>query len=263
MDFHNPYSVHCIDSFAGALLPWHEKSLRSKHKVAPRTLSLGDYCSNRKVYFEEKIYVILIPSRNDMSDYFGDLWWTEEEISISKGNAESELKTSLSSNESFLTLYSAMNLLYRPCSTQSYDIKSKNHFRILVVDKSVESRKMTMYNIAQGYRWAETKELLFLQQVQDYKSAIENISSKEYNVVIINDNLGDNDKYSSFAHSFVSSIKLKSPNCIVIGMSSESLDPQKIKQITNMFMRSGNYLSFFHTILINFLIDSKPSHIFP
>ena len=66
--------------------------------------------------------------------------------------------------------------------------------------------------------------------------------------MIINDNLGENYKYTSFAQDLVSSIKLKSPNCIVIGMSSESLDPQKIKQITNMFMRSGNYLSFFNII---------------
>ena len=152
MDFHNPYSVHCIDSFAGAWLPWHERSLRSRHKVASRTLSFGDYCSKQKVYFEEEIFIILIPSRNDIGEYFGGLWWTEEDIS--KLDAESELKLSLSSNESFLTLYSEMNLLYRSCSIQSNEM---NHFRALVVDKSVESRKMTMFSIAQGYRWAETK----------------------------------------------------------------------------------------------------------
>ena len=178
-----------------------------------------------------------------MSKYLGDIWWTEEEIGRSKSDAESELKQSLSSNESFLTLYSAMNLLYRPCSTND-EIKSKNHFRILIIDKSIESRKTTMYSIAQGHRWAKTKELLFLQQVQDYESAKESISNKEYNVVVINDNLTNNNESTPFGPNLVTFTKLKSPNCVIVGMSSESLDPHEIKQITNMFIRSGNEVRY-------------------
>lgn len=244
MDFHNPYSGYCIETFAGAILPWHEKMQRIKgvEIVAPtKNYELSTTNSfSLKVRFDEKIYVFLIPSRNDIKNYCEDIWWTEEEISRSKSEAESELKLSLSSNESCMTLYSAMNLLYRPCSLQNGQVKQKNHFRILIVDDSLVSRKMTMFNIAQGHRSARTKELLFLQQAPDFETAKECILNKEYNVIIIDDNLTNQNKSCWSGHDLVPYIRSKSPNCVIIGMSSELSCPSKTKQITNMFMRSGN-----------------------
>ena len=246
MDFHNPYSGYCIDSFAGAMLPWHEKMQRRKDvdHVAPNRKyeHPSAYKFSTKVQFDEKIYVVLIPSRNDIKNYCEDIWWTEGEISRSKLDAESELKLSLSSNESCMTLYSAMNLLYHPCSLQNGQVKQKNHFRILVVDDSLVSRKMTMFNIAQGHRSARTKELLFLQQAPDFETAKDCISNKEYNVIIIDDNLTNQNKSCWSGHDLVPLIRSKSPNCVIIGMSSELSCSTKTKQITNMFMRSGKIL---------------------
>ena len=240
MDFHNPYSVHCLDSFAGAMLPWHEKLMRTKkEEVVVKRQSYSNISLMRQVRFEDKVYIVLIPSRNDIKNYYEDMWWTEKEIGRSKQDAESELKLSLSSNESFLTLYSAMNLLYRPCSTHS-DVKNKNHFRILVIDESLVSRKMTMFNIAQGHRSARTKELLFLQQAPSHEAATECIQNKDYNVIIIDDNTSNQNQSCWSGHSLVPLIKAKSPNCIIVGMSSELSDTARTKQITNMFMRSGD-----------------------
>ena len=242
MDFHNPYSGYCIETFAGAMLPWHEKMQRAKkfEVVAPKKVpTYSDFNVDVKVYFEEKVYIILIPSRNDIKNFSEDIWWTEDEINKSKLEAESELKLSLSSNESCMTLYSAMNLLYRPCSVQNGEVKNKNHFRILVVDDSLVSRKMTMFNIAQGHRSARTKELLFLQQAPDFETAKEFICNKEYNVVIIDDNLTEQNKSCWSGHDLVRVIRNRSPNCVIIGMSSELSNAAKTKQITNMFMRSG------------------------
>ena len=254
MDFHNPYSGHCLDSFAGAILPWHERSARFEKEALSKIQHVSYNNFVRKVSFEEKVYIILIPSRNDMRNFYEDIWWTESEISRSKVDAESELKLSLSSNESFLSLYSAMNLLYRPCSTNNSEIKSKNHFRILVVDESRVSRKMTMFSIAQGHRWAKTKELLFLQQASDYESAKECISSREYNVIIIDDNLTDQNKSTWSGRELVRLVKLKSPNCVIIGMSSDLLNPLKTKQITNMFMRSGKRIRLDSSNILLFIL---------
>jgi hypothetical protein len=242
MDIHNPYSGYCIETFAGAVLPWHEKLERTKKfEIVPpvKVNSNSSFNFNAKVHFEERIYIVLIPSRNDTKNYSEDIWWTEDEINKSKLDAESELKLSLSSNESCLTLYSAMNLLYRPCSQQSGEKRNKNHFRILIVDDSLVSRKMTMFNIAQGHRSARTKELLFLQQAPDYEAAKECIFSKEYNVIIIDDNLSKPNKSCWCGNDLVPIIRGRSPNCIIIGMSSELSDVAKTKQITNMFMRAG------------------------
>lgn len=68
----------------------------------------------------------------------------------------------------------------------------------------------------------------------------------------INDNLGENYKYTSFAQDLVSSIKLKSPNCIVIGMSSESLDPQKLNKLV---ICSCDQVTICHFLTLSIIFD--------
>jgi CheY-like chemotaxis protein len=119
----------------------------------------------------------------------------------------------------------------------------KNYFRILVVDDSLVSRKMTMFDIAQGHRAAHTKELLYLQQASDYDSALEFINSKEFNVIIVNDDLGDVYPRTN-GMSLVEIIRSKSPSCVIIGMIEG--EDRENKKPTNMttgktsaFMRAG------------------------
>jgi hypothetical protein len=61
MDIHNPYSGYCIETFAGAVLPWHEKMERTKkiETVTPvKVNSNASFNFNAKVHFEERIYIV-------------------------------------------------------------------------------------------------------------------------------------------------------------------------------------------------------------
>ena len=129
MDFHNPYCITWVNTCAGAPLPWAEKReysiMKNNFSAYPLLSLILPYhvtklkIKSRKtsrVQFSTVCKLILIPSRTEISKYSSHLWWTKEELGNTISEAAAELNDSLNQrSSSCLELYSAMNLLYRPC----------------------------------------------------------------------------------------------------------------------------------------------------
>ncbi len=188
---------------------------------------------SRSVKFSNTVLCILVPSREDLMKISSDLWWGDHEICNSRVEAEYDLKNTLSSNESNLTLYSAMNLIYRPCTK---DIKSQ--FRMLIVDDSYVCRKLLMFNIKLGHRSHNIKENLILQQSGDINTALEQVKTRFYNVIVIDYLLGNDEKGTNLIEEIK---KLNLENIVLIGTSTllTNENPAVIAETKQLLMDSG------------------------
>ena len=270
------YSLTCLISAMGMPLPWHEKLLyqswgkivfnttatskdnvSSSSSIPSKTLNVSSsslYYSqyeskdtknknnsymntytnkkSKSVKFSNTVLCILVPSREDLTKISSELWWDDQQIHDSRQEAENDLKNTLSSNESNLTLYSAMNLIYRPCTK---DIKSQ--FRMLIVDDSYVCRKLLMFNIKLGHRSQNIKENLILQQAGDINSALEQVKSRMFNVIVI-DYLLANDERGT---SLIEEIKKLNLDIVLIGPSTllADQDPAIVSETRQLLMDSG------------------------
>jgi CheY-like chemotaxis protein len=188
---------------------------------------------SKSVKFSNTVLCILVPSRDDLMKISSDIWWDENEISSSRIEAENDLKHSLSSNESNLTLYSAMNMIYRPCIKDN-----KSQFRMLIVDDSYVCRKLLMFNIKLGHRSQNIKENLILQQAGDIQTAMEQVKTRFYNVIVIDYLLANDERGTSLIEEIK---RLNLDNIVLIGTSSllTDKDPLVIQQTKQLLMDSG------------------------
>lgn len=189
--------------------------------------------TSRSVKFSNTVLCILVPSREDLRKISSDIWWDEHEICNSREEAERDLKNTLSSNESNLTLYSAMNLIYRPCMKDA-----KSQFRMLIVDDSYVCRKLLMFNIKLGHRSHNIKENLILQQAGDIPTALEMIKTRFFNVIVIDYLLGNDERGTNLIEEIK---KLNLDNIILVGTSSllANPDPAVVLTTKQLLMDSG------------------------
>ena len=115
-----------------------------------------------------------------------DLWYTDGEIYAEAKEAEKELLMTIPTNVPTLSLYAAMNLLYRPCSFKGRVF----HFNVLIVDDSVVSRKMITLHLTQQHKKSGMAESLYIHHANSYSSALQIIKKKSFNVMIIDQVLG-------------------------------------------------------------------------
>lgn len=142
------------------------------------------------VTFHETVQCVLIPSRHDYKNQglLDDLWFSDAEINAATQEASDELLMTAPTNVSTMSLYAAMNLLYRPCS-----IKGKiSHFNILIVDDSVVARKLITLNLVQQHKESGISETIYIHHADNYHSALQLIKKKSFNVVIIDHILSAN-----------------------------------------------------------------------
>ena len=140
------------------------------------------------VTFHETVQCVLIPSREDIrrQGLNSELWYTDNEIFLEGKEAEKELLMTIPTNVTTLSLYAAMNLLYRPCSQKGKIF----HFNVLIVDDSVVARKMITLHLTQQHKRSGMTESLYIHHADNYSSALEIIKKKSFNVMIIDQVLG-------------------------------------------------------------------------
>ena len=140
------------------------------------------------VTFHETVQCVLIPSREDLRNQglSADLWYTDVEVRAECEEAEKELLMTIPTNVPTLSLYAAMNLLYRPCSQKGKIF----HFNVLIVDDSVVSRKMITLHLTQQHKKSGLTESLYIHHADSYSSALQIIKKKSFNVMIIDHVLG-------------------------------------------------------------------------
>lgn len=171
-------------------MPWEEEEatvLRKRKgglkKSGATTDSVWSFHDLLTVTFHETVQCVLIPSRHDYRDQglLEQLWYSDEEIMSSTDEAGEELLMTVPTNVSTMSLYAAMNLLYRPCS-----VKGKiSHFNILIVDDSVVARKMITLHLVQQHKESGIEETIYIHHADSYHSALRLIKKKTFNVVII------------------------------------------------------------------------------
>jgi CheY-like chemotaxis protein len=152
------------------------------------------------VSFDETVNCVLIPSRHDYKaqGLVPKLWYNEYELQKATEDAQSDLMMTIPANVSTLSLYAALNLLYRPCS-----IKGKiRHFNVLIVDDSVVARKMMTLQLVQRHKDLATDDSIYIHHADSYASALQIAKKKTFNVMIIDHILttGHNPTYAEIRH---------------------------------------------------------------
>lgn len=137
-----------------------------------------------------------------------------------KRDAQEEIQKTLTSDSSNLSLYAAMNLLYRPCIKGKHD--RKDHFRMLVVDDSTVARRMFIHTIVMGHRSGGTKEHLYVHQADCYKSALEALQTHTYNLICVDEHLTIDLGSSKmiYGSEILRLARQQFENCVLIGISA-------------------------------------------
>jgi len=188
---------------------------------------------------------VLIPSRTDITAQGLQelLWFPDSVFAASRAEAEQELKMTLSSNASSLSLYAAMSLLYRPCSMSSSNGSPErlDHFRMLIIDDSMVARKMFTMTLVRGHKAAGTKENLYVHQAATYESACDFLSTKSFNLVAVDMMLTEQGGDHRGA-DIVRMIRAKYDTCVIVGMSSlfgEGNSPATQNACRQEFLEAG------------------------
>lgn len=146
--------------------------------------------------------------------------------------AEEEFYEMLSIDEEGLHLHSAMNMLHRPCAGG----KMNGQLRVLVVDESIVSRKMTMFSLARGHAFSRKDETLLFRQAKSC-DAIKDIFSKSvdpFNVVFIGEGLmtdGDGEVVRLCRECY--------ENCVLIGLLYLDASGEENRKLESLFMEYG------------------------
>ena len=124
----------------------------------------------------------------------------------------------MASNSSSLSLYAAMNLLYRPCVKTG--LGRREHFRMLVVDDSTVARRMFIHTIVVGHKQSGTAEHLYVHQADSFKSAMDLIQTHSYNLICVDQYLTDPPVPGEQGSEIIRAAREQYENCVIIGMSS-------------------------------------------
>ena len=202
----------------------------------------------------------MIPSRTDILEQhlYGELWYSDEEITQEGKNAEQELLMTIPTNCSTLSLYAAMNLLYRPCITKGHI----NHFNILIVDDSVVARKMMTMTLVQGHKESKIEERIYIHHADSYYNALQIIKTKAFNVMIIDHMLNILDDQQDTSESSDKDTMIKTESDYHIS-TIENKEYENETSRQNLFVKDSNIRESFlfqnhqrsDELSINFHVD--------